>query len=140
MTLKTIDGLPIVDAKKPLTLTIIDNDINKASIKEPADCAVARACRRQFMAKEVRVHLARVYLRTNKGNWVRYMTPRYLRSEIIAFDRGGKFMPGEFKLAPPNPADRLGAKRKTGPKIAKKAPLRRATRHIVTDVRNGPAQ
>lgn len=139
MKVRAIDGLPVIDAKQALTLTINDNDINKASVKEPADCAVARACRREFHAKEVRVHLARVYLRTNKGNWVRYMTPRPLRSEIIAFDRGGRFAPGEFKLLPPNHADKLGAKRKTGPKIAKKTPLRRATYHVVTDVRQGPA-
>jgi hypothetical protein len=140
MKIKAIDGRPVIDAKKPLNLTITKNDIDKADAKEPAGCAVARACRRELHVVEARVHLARIYLRSNEGNWVRYMTPRAMRSEIIAFDRGGRFQPNTFQLVPPNTADRLGAKRKTGPKMTKKAKRRKPTiHHVLTDIRNGPA-
>jgi hypothetical protein len=141
MALKTIEGLPILDAKKAVTLIINDNDINKADPKEPKDCAVARACRRGLHVKEVRVHLGRVYLRQNEGNWLRYMTPRYLRSEIIAFDRGGKFAPGEYTLQAPGPSRRT--KKAQGSKKSKTAHSNRKTKrrspHVVTDVRTGPA-
>jgi len=143
MPLNAIDGLPILDAKKPVLLTITQNDIDKADRKEPADCAVARACRRDLHAKEVRVHLGRVYVRQNEGNWLRYMTPRYLRSEIIAFDRGGTFARGEYTLSAPQPNKRAGARKDNRGKVrkaktGKPAPKRRAP-HIVTDVRQGPA-
>lgn len=141
MSLTNIDGLPIMDAKKPVKLIINDNDINKADPKEPKDCAVARACRRGLHVKEVRVHLGRVYLRQNEGNWVRYMTPRYLRSEIIAFDRGGKFVPGEYTLQAPGPSRRT--KKAQGSKKSKSRPVKSKTKrrapHVVTDVRQGPA-
>ena len=137
MSLRQIDGLPIVDSKKSLKITINTNDINKADPKQPEDCVIARACRRELHVKEVRVHLGRVYLRSNQGNWVRYMTPRSLRTEIIAFDRGGQFAPGEYSLKGVPPSHRLGTKTKTGPK--KKAGKKRIKPHIVTNVRTGPA-
>lgn len=140
MALKAIDGKPVFDAKKPITLNITPNDIAKADRKESADCAVARACRRELHAKEVRVHLGRVYVRMNEGNWQRFLTPRSLRSEIIAFDRGGSFEPGKFVLPAPHPAKQASGKRqgsptrKTGRRTGKQS-----VRHVVTDVRTGPA-
>lgn len=141
MALKAIDGLPILDAKKPLVLKINENDINKADRKEPADCAVARACRRDLHVKEVRVHLGRVYLRQNAGNWLRYMTPRALRSEIIAFDRGGAFAPGEFTLSAPSPAKKTGKAQGSKTNKTRRGGKGKSRRppHVVTDVRTGPA-
>ncbi len=143
MPLNEIDGKPIINAKKPIKLTINNNDINKADVKKPDDCAVARACRRELHVKEVRVHLGCVYLRYNEGNWVRlrYMTPRSLRAEIIAFDRGGKFEPGEYQLNAIPPSRKTGKaqgslKNKTKPKKLQK---KRLKAHIVTNVRMGPA-
>ncbi len=140
MKLKSIDGKPVFDGKKPLILHINKNDVEKADPKEPADCAVARACRRDLHAKEARVHLARVYVRMNEGNWVRYRTPKSLRTEIIAFDRGGTFAPGEYQLHPVPPSDialRTG-KRKRAPS-KNRTGKKRAKPHVVTDVRTGPA-
>ncbi len=143
MALKEIDGLPILNAKKAIMLNITENDVAKADRKEPADCAVARACRREMHAKEVRVHLGRVYVRMNEGNWTRYLTPKTMRSEIIAFDRGGTFEPAEFMLAPPQPSKQTGKRQGTKPKVkhARNNPNRtkRAAPHVVTNVRMGPA-
>jgi hypothetical protein len=143
MKVKAIDGKPVFDAKRPISLTITPNDIAKADRKEPIDCAVARACRRELHAKEARVHLGRVYVRMNEGNWQRFVTPKALRSEIIAFDRGGSFEPGTFALLPPSPSKVATGKRRGGKTPVRKA--RRVTgsskriRHVVTDVRTGPA-
>ncbi len=139
MTLKQIDGLPIINAKRTIKVTVNKNDIGKSDPKNPADCAVARAIRREFHVKEARVHLGRVYLRANEGNWVRYFTPRALRTEIIAFDRGGTFSPGEYTLSPMSPSKAQG-KHQGGPtKQQKKTGKKRSPPHVVTDVRSGVA-
>ncbi len=139
---KSIDGLPVIDAKQPIRITITKNDVARADPKEPADCAVARACRRQLHAIEARVHLSRVYVRLNKGNWARYATPKAMRSEIIAFDRGGQFEPGEFELQPVPPSQALTGRRQGAlkPKGQKRVISNKKRKpHVVTNVRGGPA-
>ena len=89
--------------------------------------------------KEARIHLGRVYLRTNETNWVRYQTPASMREEIIAFDRGGSFEPQEFRLAAvvPSKTKRTHQGGKDAPR-SKRTKKRRAP-HIVANVRGGPA-
>lgn len=140
MSLRAIDGLPIVDAKSPIELIVTDNDIARSDHTMPSNCAVARACRRQLHCYEVRVHLARVYVRTNKSNWQRYDCPRQMRQEIIAFDRGGKFSPGKFLLKPPRRPTtglRQGGDGNDLPKRKRTKETR--PRRILRDVRHGPA-
>jgi hypothetical protein len=144
MTLvRHIDGLPVVDAKRPLKLKITAGDIAKAadSTKEPDRCAVARACYRELHVKEARIHLGRIYLRTNDHNWVRYKTPPELRTEIIAFDRGGRFQPQEVVIKPVSPKEQKGGH--TGgpmpPRAQRKPGKPRRPYHRVEDVRGGPA-
>lgn len=130
-----IDGKKVRDAKKPLRLVVTEDDCRKASPKKPASCAVARACGR--VADEARVHLSRVYL-LSEGQWSRYETPKAMRDEIIAFDRGGTFEPQEFRLKPPRPSRRLG-KHTGGQHPTRKNAKRRRKPHVVTNVRMGPA-
>lgn len=136
----TIDGLPVLDAKRPLVLHVTKSDITKAHTKAPNACAVARACARELHVKEARVHLSRVDLRTNDHNWTRYITPRPMRAEIIAFDRGGAFEPSEFTLHPVNAASATG-RTQGGKTRGKRHPpaRRRRAPHIVANVRGGPA-
>jgi hypothetical protein len=98
-------GLPVVDAKKPIVLTVTKDDIKNAHkhSKDPEGCVAAQAAMRQEKAISARVHLGRVYIRKGK-NWIRYYTPHNLRNEIIAFDRGGSFSTGDFNLVPVSPA------------------------------------
>lgn len=144
MRLKSIlsnDGneYPVFDAKKPLSIKVTADDIKRADTKEPGNCAMARACKRDLHVEEARVHLTRVYIKPyGAKQWTRYATPPDLRAEIIAFDRGGKFLPGEFKLKHIKPSDRLGArkdKRKRGNTGKTKA---RGYTHM-RDVRGAPA-
>lgn len=138
-----IDGKPIINATEPLELEIVSSDIDKADRKEPLDCVVARACRRELKAKEVRVHLSRIYIRFGGGSWQRFMTPAAMRADIIAFDRGGTFPPGKYVLNPP-PANRPTGKRMGGePKHnhARKNPNRKKrvrAYHVTEDVRSTP--
>jgi hypothetical protein len=73
MKIKAIDGLPVVDARKPIILNVIKADCKGGDIKEPSTCAVARAFQREFHVKEVRVHLTRAYVKTSPDKWTRYV-------------------------------------------------------------------
>jgi hypothetical protein len=103
----TIEGLPVINAKKPLKLHVTPLDIKAARKHSPGNCAVAKACQREWKAKEVRVHLSRIYVRHNEQNWTRYFTPYAMRSEIIAYDRGGEFLPSVYTVTPPSPSHRV---------------------------------
>ena len=104
----TIEGLPVINAKKSIALHITPIDIVAARKHSPGNCAVAKACTRQLQAEEVRVHLTRIYVRFNAKNWVRYFAPASLRTEIITYDRGGAFAPAVFVLPAPSPARTTG--------------------------------
>ena len=129
-----IDGFPVVDAKRPLKLEVTRADCNAATRKNPGCCAVAKACGRELKIKGVRVHLSRLYLLAGK-TWTRYIVHNSMRSEIIAFDRGGKFQPGVYTFAAPSPSKLIGSKIKKGPKLTKGKPLTVRTYKSVQGVR-----
>lgn len=135
---QSIDGLPVTDAKRPMTLHISKRDCSYGNPKHPDTCAAAKCIKREYKAIDCRVHVSRVYIRQNNGNWLRYVAPQALRTEVIAFDRGGRFMPGEYLLSPPKPskprkyrAPKKGGKRKSNG--------HRMKAHVVEDIRNGPS-
>jgi hypothetical protein len=138
MKIKAIDGLPVEDAKRPILLKITKGDCKKADRKEPSTCAVAQAFYRQTNAQEVRIHLARAYVKTTPDKWVRYIVEKAMRLELVVFDRGGTFAPGEYRLSAPQPSKRIGARpAKPGPKLKRGTPRRPP--HVLVDVRHGPA-
>ena len=103
-----INGKPVVDARKHAVIHITDRDTIKGATKDPGACAAALAARRDIAdCISARVHIGRVYIE-QKEKWVRYQTPESLRTEIIAFDKGGSFQPGDYTLRPPAPSAREG--------------------------------
>ena len=101
-----IDGLPVKDALKKLTIEITPTDCKMGSKKQPTGCAAAIAIVRQVPSCTMaRVHLGRTYVNLGK-KWLRFVTPQALRAEIIAFDRGGTFDPGEYTLVPLSKGER----------------------------------
>jgi hypothetical protein len=105
-----INGLPVVDAKRKVTLKIIAKDIRNGNAKDPASCAAALACKRQLHANAARIHLGRSYVQIGR-KWVRFLTPISLRTEIVSFDRGSSFKSGAFVLNPMQPSHRGSGKR-----------------------------
>lgn len=102
---ESIGGKPVINARKRLKVIISAKDVQGGKNKDPGACAAAKALVRSVPGcVAARVHLSRAYILSNKGNWQRYKTPDALRSEIVAFDRGGKFEPGEFELRPLPPS------------------------------------
>jgi len=61
---------------------------------------------REGLAKAARVHMDRTYLLVD-DRWIRYHTPEALKNELVAFDRGGQFIPGDFILKPLCPSHRM---------------------------------
>lgn len=104
--MRMIDGTPVVDADEPVTVHVTSDDCSRGSTKDPRGCAFALALKRIAQCNEGRVHLGCTYLRFG-NKWLRYATPPSLKSEIISFDRGGGFFPGNFRLHPMPPALRL---------------------------------
>jgi len=116
--MRMIDGRPVVDADKPIVIHITQTDCERGSKKDPAKCAAALALKRVTGCDESRVHIGCTYLRFGT-KWLRYSTPPSLKAEIISFDRGGGFYPGDFRLRPMPAANRLKpVNRKPGPKPA----------------------
>jgi hypothetical protein len=111
-----IDGKQVVDADKPVVIHITEVDCERGSKKDPTKCAAALALKRVTSCDESRVHIACTYLRFG-NKWLRYATPPSLKAEIISFDRGGGFYPGDFRLHPMAAANRLKpVNRKPGPR------------------------
>jgi hypothetical protein len=133
-----INGLPVFDAKEPISFSVTKRDIDRGGIKEPDSCAIALACRREFRSRDVRIHLTYSYL-LEKDHWIRYRTPNCISREIIAFDRGGTFEPGEYTLLVPYKSDRIGVHaglRRHG-RYNKRIPLKNPI-HITANVRTRP--
>lgn len=107
----TINGLPVVDAKRPLPLEITTADITHSNPMDPAGCAAAVAVMRQEGVRAALIHLTKAYIRRDLGGkpkyWERYEAPRRLRTEVVAFDRGGSFEPDEFELRPICPSQTI---------------------------------
>lgn len=108
-----IDGAVVVDAKKPIVLKITDKDVQLGNNKDPGACAAARCLLRKPDVEQARVHIGRTYLKV-AGKWTRYKTSKALRTEIVAFDRGGSFEPGTYSLSPLSPAERAKHGRRQG--------------------------
>lgn len=130
-----------VDAKASIVLHISKTDVRLGATKDASCCAAARALCRQEKIEAARVYLSRTYIKRG-GKWVRFMTPSALRNEIIAFDRGGQFEPGEYTLSPVQPKlrwsnpERKAYAKKYAAKRAKHTSKPRASAHIVKGVRN----
>lgn len=133
--MRMIDGKPVVDTGKPVTVHITPADCARGSKKNPEKCAVALALKRVTRCDESRVHLGCTYLRFG-NKWLRYATSPSLKAEIISFDRGGGFYPGDFRLHPMPPALRLKqAKQKSGGKRSRRAA--NAAKRMKTEKKKG---
>ena len=101
-----IGGRPVVNGKRKVLLHISPVDVKKGKNKVPGACAAAIALMREVPnCVKARVHLGRTYILKDDDQWYRYKTPEALQREIVAFDKGGRFEPGEYELRPMSPSD-----------------------------------
>lgn len=110
--IQTLDGLPVYDATEPLYIEVVKNDIHPRDRKNPQKCALARACNRELHV-EARAYLSRLYVKQG-DRWLRYMLTETVRQEVAAFDRGGGFSEGSYRIPPVPLNQRPGAKSRGG--------------------------
>lgn len=115
--IQTIDGLPVRDATEGILIEIIPDDINKRDRRDPAKCAVSRACKRELHVIEALTYPSRLYVR-HGDHWKRYRLPDTVREEVAAFDRGGGFSVGIYRVPALQPTSRSGGYPSRGGKQA----------------------
>lgn len=135
--MRKIDGMPVGNAALPLRLKITPADIKKGAPLNPNACAIAvAACRNAKGVTAAKAHLGCIYLMI-KGEWRRFRTSNALAREIVAFDRGGKFYPGEYDLLPvPTTALIRRARSKAGRTIRRPSKVKRRKPHHTEGVRD----
>ena len=132
-----LEGLPVYDAKNPIAFTVTPRDVRQGGVQAPDSCAMALACKREHHSKDVRIHLKYSYV-LEKDHWVRYRTPVSVGREIVAFDRGGSFDPGEYMLLVPYKSDQVGLVRDPRKKRYGKRLVGPRYIHITANVRTRP--
>jgi hypothetical protein len=132
---RLFEGMPVVDAAENVALVITKQDVSNSKQKDPGSCAAAMAGRREFKT-DVRVFLTRTFVKDSAHKrWIRFQTPDAISREIIAFDRGAAFDPGEYELKAPTPAMRRGYIKKTGGKATGASGKTMKKRHVTGNVR-----
>ena len=127
---RLFEGRKVVDANKDIVVHVEKADIDGSKLKSPSNCAAARAGKRAWH-KDVRVFIARAYVRTG-NHWTRYLTPATLSRELVSFDRGSAFVPGDYLFKAPCETARLGSDRglSTRSKTRKKGTPKHFTENV----------
>lgn len=113
-----LDNKPINNSHRGLRVKINDADISGGKRLRPDACAAANALCRMQGVQNAKVYRHCIYLQDEKGNWNRYRTSGALRLETIVFDRGGRFLPGEYDLLPVPISEIIGKNKKKRQRIA----------------------
>lgn len=127
------DVTTVHDATKGITIEVTKHDAATSAKKDHKTCAAAVACKRQMHLDGVIISRAIAYM--VKGTVAtRYVLPESLAREVIAFDRGGSFEPGEYTLKKPDKHILIGTKRK-GRNNTKHNKGRGVLHHVTQNIR-----
>ena len=121
----------VFDAKRPVHVTVSDKDAKNGKQGDAQNCAMARAMCREFKADVAIIGMSYSYV-INGDTAVRYKTPNTVSREITSFDRNHDFRPGDYRLSPIAPSQRLGKGGGQGPH--KPTHDHKAKRHIAKTV------
>jgi hypothetical protein len=129
-------ALPIVNPTAPHRIVVTAGDVRRAKPMDETACAFAKACMRLDPDVErVQFKKTRAYL-VYPDRIERYVNPAAVQQEIVAFDRGGRFAPGEYELRPLSPSQRRKPTGKVSGKAGGAGKIR--FRHITAMVRGNP--
>lgn len=108
--------LPIVDAYAPLRIMVTPADVKGSKKKDPANCALSRACRRQFGSSKVLFFRSKAYVDLPNEDGELEVNRFYLlhkhREAIIHFDKTGEMTLGCIFLSTPTPSQKLSVERR----------------------------
>ena len=126
-------------AKEGVTLVIDADTIIRSQPRNQEHCVVATACRRDPTLfdglVDVVVRRSRAWLVFGpdgvEGRVVKYMLAPATQKAVAEYDKSGEWMPGEYRLRPPNPS-RIGrpAKKQTSRKGIKNVKARKVVRSL----------
>jgi hypothetical protein len=119
----------VKDASKDLIFKVTETDVRKARHKDHLECVLARACKRSFGVSTIMALKTCYIIQGNTA--IRYKVPERAAREIVAFDRGASFSPGEYRFKAPSKREKLGVShRPSGKKPYKKSVKRYRTSDI----------
>lgn len=98
----------VSDATGTVDVSVTAADDKASRKKDHAECAMAMACKREMKLDGVIVSRKTAYL-IKGGTATRYELPESTSREVVSFDRGSGFAPGDYHLRPPSESRRLGA-------------------------------
>ena len=123
----------VVDALRPLEITVNDSDSNHSKPLSVDECALAQACARTFDGAIIGIKTAYM-IKGNKAT--RYVLGESITREIVTFDRHKDFAGGIYRLLAPMGRKKLGADpgghAPSNGKVKKKE---RTTRHVTRGIR-----
>jgi len=97
----------VIDADTPVSVQVTSADDKAGKRYEQDVCAMAVACKRTFKVDGVIVSRKVGYL-VRGDVATRYNLPESVSREVVSFDRGAGFAPGQYQMTPPEPSRRLG--------------------------------
>lgn len=124
----------VKDASRNVTIEVTKKDINSSQVKNLKSCAIAQACKRAMHLDGVVISRSIAYLVKDK-HAIRYVLSDAATKEIIAFDRGGSFEPGEYKLHKPHDAIAINSGHQAPTSRNKKRAKRGSPRHLTANIR-----
>jgi len=88
----------VKDATKNAIIEVTKADETNSKKKSHKTCAMAVACKRKFKLDGVIISVNRAYM--VKGTQARrFVLPPSVQKEVVSFDRGGGFEPGDYELS-----------------------------------------
>lgn len=124
----------VKDGRGDLHIIVTTTD-TKASVKNHKDCAIAKACKRLQGVDGAVISVATAFI--IKGDTAyRYRVPSAVAREVVAFDRGASFTPGEYELKAPGRTHKLGRKQgSSGARTGQGAGRNSGPRHVTKGIR-----
>lgn len=122
----------VVDATTNASIEVTGADTKNSAVKNHSACAMAVACKRKFKLDGVIISRKVAYL--IKGTKARrFYVPESVSREVVSFDRGSGFAPGEYELSKVPTGAQLG--RQKTQTIKNRTVKEPRKRHITTNVR-----
>jgi hypothetical protein len=139
LRVRKIDGQLVSNAAQTLRLTVTAADVKKGVAKNPDACAIAVAAVRQIPGcTAAKVHKSVLMANTpvsGKPKWRRWKVPEYATREIVAFDRGGRFVPGDYEFQPVPVLPPKAQRNRSPSGRVRLASYKRRPSHVTQDVR-----
>jgi hypothetical protein len=119
----------VKDSTQNVRIEVSARDVSNSTKKDKQGCAMAVACKRKMHLDGVIIARNKAYLIKGKKA-IRFDVPQSVQKEVVSFDRGAAFEPGDYHLTRISPAQRLD-RHKTKSKPGKRTSTNRVKHQTV---------